>query len=94
MLYSTVEPVIVLGMPLVRWQYQSCTADIAVGDDWATLYHIESKEEGKGHATALLREAKHFYEGQGKKFMGSVALNERMRSIYQRLGIEEYGEET
>ena len=44
MLYCTVAPVIVLGMPLVQWRYMSCTAAIAVDEEWATLYNIESKE--------------------------------------------------
>lgn len=78
-------------MELERWTHESCTADFGVGNDFATLYTIESKKEGKGHATQLLIEARHHYEAtQGKKFGGSVALNERMRSIYKRLGIEEY----
>jgi hypothetical protein len=79
-----------MGMPLVQWRYKSCTADFGVMETWATLYFIESTEEGKGHATHLLTEAKAFYEGQGKRFGGSVALNDRMKSIYERLGIEEY----
>lgn len=85
-----IEPVEVLGMKLQRWTHSSCTADFGVGDDFATLYYIESKEEGKGHATELLIAAKKHYEANGYNFGGSVALNERMRSIYKRLGIKEY----
>ena len=76
------EIVNVLGMPLERWINESCVADFGVGDNWATLYSIESKEEGKGHATGLLIEAKKYYEGQGKDFGGTIALNARMRKIY------------
>lgn len=36
------EAVTQLGMPLIRWTHESCTAHFAVGDDWATLYDIES----------------------------------------------------
>lgn len=82
-----------LGDGIQQWKYKSCTADFGVGNDWATLYNIESKKEGKGHATALLMEARKHYEAQGKKFGGSVALNDRMRSIYERLGIREYADE-
>jgi hypothetical protein len=84
------KPMTVLGMELERWEHESCVADFGVGDDWATLYSISSKTPGKGHATQALIIARQHYEGRGKKFGGSVALSERMRKIYQRLGIEEY----
>lgn len=79
-----------MGMELERWTYESCTADIAVGDSWATIYQVNSREESKGHASTLLRIAKTFYETTGKRFGGSVALNDRMRKLYERLGITEY----
>lgn len=84
------EIVNIMGMELEEWTNKSCIAHFGVGNDWATLYDIESKEEGKGHATELLKEAKRYYESQGKVFGGSVALNNRMRKIYQELGIKEY----
>jgi hypothetical protein len=77
-------------MDLEEWRHESCVARFGVGDDWATLYEIRSRNEGKGHATALLTDAKRHYEAAGKSFGGSVALNPRMRAIYQRLGIREY----
>jgi hypothetical protein len=86
------EHIEIMGMPVERWTHKSCSADFGVGDTWATLYSIESKVEGKGHATELLTEAKKQYEAQGKKFGGSVALNNRMKKIYQRLNILEYSE--
>jgi hypothetical protein len=54
-----------------------------------TLYHKEHGK-GKGHATTLLREAKNYYDRIGYDFGGTIALNERMRKIYQRLNIKEY----
>lgn len=86
------ETITALGVELEQCRYRSCTAEFAVGEDWATLASIESKEPGQGHATTLLRAARRHYENQGKRFAGSVALNERMRAIYRRLGIREYGE--
>lgn len=77
-------------MELERWTHKSCTAEFGVGDDWATCYGIRSREKGKGHATELLTEAKKFYEGLGKKFGGTVALNEAMRRVYQKVGVTEY----
>ena len=79
-----------LAMPLDEWVYESYLAHCATGKDWATLYDIQSKQEGKGHATRLLLEMKKYYEQKGLKFGGSVALNKRMRQLYQRCGIEEY----
>jgi len=84
------KSVIILGMPLDEWQCKSCVAHCAVGEGWATLYVIESKDESKGHATALLLAMKEYYKGQGLNFGGSVALNDRMRRLYQKCGIEEY----
>lgn len=85
-----IKNVNVLGMPLVQWIYKSCRAEFGVGEDWATLYSIQSAEQSKGHATKLLMAAKEYYESIGKVFGGDVALNERMRSIYRRLKITEY----
>jgi GNAT superfamily N-acetyltransferase len=75
---------------LDNWAYKSCEAECGVGEDWATLNYIRSKEEGKGHATMLLIFIKEFYKRQGLKFGGSVALNDRMHNLYLRLGIKEY----
>lgn len=80
----------ILGMDLHEWHYASCTAHFGVGPDWATLYDIESKIQGRGHATTLLREAKKYYEAQKKEVGGTVALNAKMSRIYKKLGIKEY----
>lgn len=85
-----IEVVTVMGMELERWTFKSCIADFGVGDDWATLYNIESKELNKGHATTLLKEAKVHYEKLNKVFGGTIALNHIMRTIYLKLGIKEY----
>jgi hypothetical protein len=82
----------IMGMELEEWINESCIAHFGMGDDWATLYTIESKEKNKGHATELLIEAKKYYENLSKKFGGSVALNDIMKHIYQKLNILEYSE--
>ncbi len=88
----THDHVEILGMALEQWEHETCIAHFAVGDDWATLYDISTppQDRRKGLATALLTEAKSYYEGQGKTFGGTVALNDGMRRIYQRLWITEY----
>jgi len=85
-----ISKVDVMGQELERWTHKSCVADFATEKDWATLYSIESKIRRKGHATELLVTAKRYYEGQGKTFGGTVALNSGMKRIYQRLKIKEY----
>lgn len=78
------------GMETDEWKHKSCTAEVGFGPGWATLYLIESKDEGKGHATELLQTAKKFYKKMGMKFGGSVALNDTMKHIYKKLKIKEY----
>ena len=80
----------ILGMYLDEWKVDSCIAHFGIGDNWATLYDIESESPNNGHATTLLAEAKCFYEKSGKKVGGSVALNPAMKKIYKKLGYIEY----
>lgn len=81
-----------LGMELEIWRTAGgdCIAEFGTGENWATLYGIRSGTQGKGQATAVLERAKQHYLSQNKRFGSSVALNERMRGILQRLGITEY----
>jgi hypothetical protein len=84
------KKVVRMGMELDRWTYKSCTAHFGLGEDWATLYDISSKDSGKGHATKLLSSAKDYYMGKGLRFGGSVALNNTIKHIYKKLDIKEY----
>ena len=86
------QKVNILGMPLHEWWHKSCSAHVAIGEDWATIYDIQSQQEGQGHATQLLLTMKNYYEKKGLIFGGSVALTERMAWLYKRCGIREYGE--
>lgn len=88
-----IEPVTVLGMPLIRYTHKSCTADVAEDTGWATVYFIASREQGKGHATELMRELKKIYEKKGKKFGCTVDLNPAIRHICDKLNIEIYDKE-
>ncbi len=88
--FNEPKKVNILGMELDEWQYKSCVAHVGEGKDWATVGDIESQQEGKGHATSLLLVMQFHYEKKGKRFGGSVALNERMRRIYRRCGVKEY----
>ena len=78
------------GGGLDHWTYKSCYAQFATGKNWATLYLVQSSEEGKGHATTLLIEAKKHYETQNKFVAGSVPLNGRMAELYEKVGYKYY----
>ena len=75
-------------MELDEWTHKSCTAHFAELEDSVTLYDIESKEPGKGHAFELMKKASEYYKG--KKMCGSVALNKAMKHLYQKLNYTEY----
>jgi len=82
------EEINIMGLELVRWTHKSCEVDIAEGIKWATIYRVESREQGKGHATELLGFLKNYYKS--KRFGGSVALSPAMKHLYQKLQIKEY----
>jgi len=89
-IYTKPRSVEILGMELDEWWYKSCSAHVATDTSWATIYDIQSRQEGQGHATNLLLIMKSYYERLGKAFGGSVALNARMEWLYRKCGIREY----
>ena len=80
----------IMGMELEAWEYKSCVAEIGYGDDWATIYNIESLERRKGHAQELCAIMQKYYESIGKQFASSVALHPGMKAILTKLNIKEY----
>lgn len=78
------------GMELEQWNFKSCTAEIGVGENWATVYLIESKDKRKGHAAELLAFVKAYYEKRNKVFGSSVALNPNSKNLLLKLNIKEY----
>lgn len=79
-----------MGMVLDQCSYESCTAEVGVGDDFATIYYIESKDKNKGHASELINRMRIHYESQGKEFATSVALSEPMKYLVKKLKLKEY----
>lgn len=79
-----------MGMVLDSCSYESCTAEVGVGEDFATIYYIESKEQNKGHATELINRMRIHYETQGKEFATSAALSPQMKHLVQKLNLKEY----
>ena len=84
------KPEQVMGMLLMGITYKSCHATVAIGEDWATIYSIQSSEEGKGHCQELCKQAKEYYSQHGKVFGSTVALSPAMKHILQKLEIIEY----
>jgi len=80
----------IMGMELDHCTFESCTAAVGTGDDWATIYYMESIIRGQGHGTQLLTDMKKHYESQGKVFGSSVAVSEVMGKLLVKLNIPEY----
>ena len=79
-----------LGMDLDEWTNKSCTAQVGTGDNWATIYYIESTEKRKGHASELIIRMKNHYEKEDKRFGSSVAISIGMGKLLKKLNVEEY----
>ena len=85
-----IKKVTIFGMNLDEVLHKSCIAHFGIGDDWATLYDIESADQGKGHATELVKMAKEYYTSNGKKFGSTPALSVAMKKILIKLDVPEY----
>jgi len=79
-----------LGMALTEVKYKSCCATFGEGPGWATIYSIDSHQEGQGHAQELLIQAKAYYSLLDKEMASTVALNTTMEHILEKLSIKEY----
>lgn len=82
--------IVQMGMELDYWEYESCTCEVGTGDDWATIYLIESGEKNKGHATILIQIMRKIYTDEKKKFATSVALSAPMKHLVKKLNLIEY----
>lgn len=75
------------------YMYKSCVANVAEGIEedgskWATIYTVESSEPNQGHCQTLLQWLQYRYKDYD--FGCTVALNDTMRHILQKLNIKEY----
>lgn len=61
---------------------------VAEGDGWATIYTVDSSIPNKGYCQQLLLKLKDIYKDVN--FGCTVALNDKMRHILQKLEIKEY----
>ena len=89
-----------LGMSEYVFDYKNCYAVVALGitekedKKWATVYMIETEpaHRNEGQAQTLLATLKHDFEREGYEFGCTVALNDTMKHILQKLNITEYTE--
>lgn len=77
----------VMGM---GWVYRENGVEVLVaeGDGWATIYTVKSAIPNRGYCQQLLRKLKDIYKDVD--FGSTVALNEKMHYILQKLEIKEY----
>lgn len=70
-------------------------ANVAIGDDWATVYLVETEPEyrNKGEATKLLAALKEKMEEKGKTFRLWAPMNDTITGICKKLDIEMIGED-
>lgn len=61
---------------------------VAEGEGWATIYTVESSCPNKGYCQQLLLKLKEIYKDVN--FGCTVALNDKMKHILQKLEIKEY----
>lgn len=61
---------------------------VAEGDGWATIYTVDSSMPNKGYCQQLLLKLKEIYKDVN--FGCTVALNDKMKHILQKLEIKEY----
>lgn len=61
---------------------------VAEGDGWATIYTVDSSNPNKGYCQQLLLKLKEIYKDVN--FGCTVALNDKMKHILQKLEIKEY----
>ncbi len=73
-------------MDLILAKHKSCVITLGEGDDWISIYSCKSSEKGKGHATEAILIIKENYKH--KKLMGSVPLNNVMKHVYDKCGVE------
>lgn len=81
---------------MYKFKLGDCVADVAINsmDKWATVYYIETEQTKRntGLATKLMEELKSTFESMDYKFGGTVALNDAMKRVYEKSGVEEYSD--
>ena len=68
--------------------HKGVSMDLDIGKDYASIYSVESKNEGKGEAQEAIEILKK--DHPDKKLHGSVPLNPVMKHIFDKLGVLYY----
>jgi len=74
----------------VRLNDGFCVANCGIGEDWCTVYLIETVPEyrGKGEAQRLLKELQRRCKRTGRKLRLWCPMNEKIEYICEKLKIE------
>ena len=67
-----------------------CLANVAMGDDWLTVYLLKTDEghEGKGEASRIMAELKRRCDKAGRIMRVWCPMDKRVVHICEKLGIE------
>jgi hypothetical protein len=71
---------------LYRATYKGVRASIALGEDWVSIYSIESSDPNKGEATEFIHQIKHEYPE--KTLYSSIPLNPIWKHLCDKHGIK------
>lgn len=74
-----------MGMDLTVAEHKGVVISLGEGDDWVSIYSCISIEEGRGNTQEAIAIIKNDYKG--KELCGSVPLNDAMKHIYDKLGV-------
>ena len=84
------KPIQSLGMDLVEVRHKSVYMQLAIQDEWVSIYLVESKNQGKGEVQELIDIIRGDFPG--KKLSASAPLNPAMKHIFDKKGVS-YGRE-
>jgi hypothetical protein len=74
---------------LVEFKYGSCNAQVFVGDEVASIQDINSKIEGKGHATMCIELIEQFArESSLKEIWFPTVLSQRLANHLSKVGYQ------
>lgn len=75
-----------MGMDLIEGYYKGVYMQLAVGKDWVSIYLVESKNPGQGEVQQMIDLVRGDYPG--KRLTASAPLNNAMKHIFDKKGVE------
>ena len=72
--------------PIYLATYKNVMMTLAEGDNWVSIYSVNSLNSGKGEVQEMIDLIKEDFSD--KKLHGSVPLNSTMKHIYDKKGVD------